>query len=78
MQDVDRTQLRLALLLAAPANRIFAVGDDDQTLGITAMKDRRVGGSRSSRPATPQRQVGLSPLAEDPARPPALVASWPA
>jgi superfamily I DNA/RNA helicase len=30
-QDVDRTQLRLALLLAAPANRIFAVGDDDQT-----------------------------------------------
>ena len=32
MQDVDRTQLRLALLLAAPANRIFAVGDDDQTI----------------------------------------------
>ena len=31
-QDVDRTQLRLALLLAAPANRIFAVGDDDQTI----------------------------------------------
>jgi superfamily I DNA/RNA helicase len=31
MQDVDRTQLRLALLLAAPANRIFAVGDDDQS-----------------------------------------------
>jgi superfamily I DNA/RNA helicase len=31
MQDVDRTQLRLALLLAAPANRIFGVGDDDQT-----------------------------------------------
>jgi superfamily I DNA/RNA helicase len=31
MQDVDRTQLRLALLLAAPSNRIFAVGDDDQT-----------------------------------------------
>ncbi len=30
-QDVDRTQLRLALLLAAPANRIFLVGDDDQT-----------------------------------------------
>ena len=35
MQDVDRTQLRLALLLAAPANRIFGVGDDDQTLGIS-------------------------------------------
>jgi superfamily I DNA/RNA helicase len=32
MQDVDRTQLRLALLLAAPANRIFGVGDDDQTI----------------------------------------------
>ena len=30
-QDVDRSQLRLALLLAAPANRIFLVGDDDQT-----------------------------------------------
>jgi len=32
-QNVDRSQLRLALLLAAPANRIFLVGDDDQTLG---------------------------------------------
>ena len=31
-QDVDRTQLRLALLLAAPCNRIFLVGDDDQTI----------------------------------------------
>ena len=31
MQDVDRTQLRLALLLAAPANRVFGVGDDDQS-----------------------------------------------
>ena len=31
MQDVDRTQLRLALLLAAPSNRIFGVGDDDQS-----------------------------------------------
>ena len=30
VQDVDRAQLRLALLLAAPANRIFLVGDDDQ------------------------------------------------
>jgi len=29
---VDRSQLRLALLLAAPENRIFLVGDDDQTL----------------------------------------------
>ncbi len=31
-QDVDRTQLRLALLLAAPANHVFFVGDDDQTI----------------------------------------------
>ena len=31
-QDVDRTQLRLALLLAAPANQVFLVGDDDQTI----------------------------------------------
>ncbi len=31
-QDLDRTQLRLALLLAAPANRIFLVGDDDQSI----------------------------------------------
>jgi DNA helicase-2/ATP-dependent DNA helicase PcrA len=34
-QDVDRSQLRLALLLAAPTNRIFLVGDDDQSLGIS-------------------------------------------
>ena len=32
VQDVDRSQLRLALLLAAPANRIFMVGDDDQSI----------------------------------------------
>jgi DNA helicase-2/ATP-dependent DNA helicase PcrA len=31
-QDVDRSQLRLALLLAAPGDRIFLVGDDDQTI----------------------------------------------
>jgi ATP-dependent DNA helicase UvrD/PcrA len=31
-QDLDRSQLRLALLLAAPANRIFLVGDDDQSI----------------------------------------------
>ncbi|MFL5757432.1 MAG: ATP-dependent helicase [Chloroflexota bacterium] len=31
-QDLDRSQLRLALLLAAPANHIFLVGDDDQTI----------------------------------------------
>ncbi len=32
VQDVDRSQLELALLLAAPANRIFLVGDDDQSI----------------------------------------------
>ena len=32
VQDVDRSQLRLALLLAAPGNRIFLVGDDDQSI----------------------------------------------
>jgi len=31
-QDVDRSQLRLALLVAAPRNQIFLVGDDDQTI----------------------------------------------
>jgi len=29
VQDVDASQLRVALLLAAPDNRIFLVGDDD-------------------------------------------------
>ena len=32
VQDVDRSQLRLALLLAAPAARVFLVGDDDQSI----------------------------------------------
>ncbi|HVA87033.1 MAG TPA: ATP-dependent helicase [Candidatus Saccharimonadales bacterium] len=32
VQDVDRTQLRLAIQLAAPAHRIFLVGDDDQSI----------------------------------------------
>ena len=31
-QDLDRAQLRLALLLAAPRNQIFLVGDDDQSI----------------------------------------------
>jgi superfamily I DNA/RNA helicase len=29
-QDLDRAQLRLALLLAAPSKCIFLVGNDDQ------------------------------------------------
>ena len=32
VQDVDRSQLELALLLSAPDNRIFLVGDDDQSI----------------------------------------------
>ncbi len=32
VQDVDRSQLDLALRLAAPTNRIFLVGDDDQSI----------------------------------------------
>jgi DNA helicase-2/ATP-dependent DNA helicase PcrA len=31
-QDLDRSQLDLALTLAAPDNRIFLVGDDDQSI----------------------------------------------
>ena len=32
VQDVDRSQLDLALLLAAPGNSLFCVGDDDQSI----------------------------------------------
>ena len=32
VQDVDRTQLRMAIHLAAPAHRVFLVGDDDQSI----------------------------------------------
>ncbi len=32
VQDVDRSQLDLALLLAAPDNFLFCVGDDDQSI----------------------------------------------
>lgn len=41
VQDVDRSQLRLALLLASPANRIFLVGDDDQTIYAWRLADVR-------------------------------------
>ncbi len=50
-QDVDRSQLRLALLLAAPSNRIFLVGDDDQTIYGWRLADvRRVLSLASSLP----------------------------
>ena len=32
IQDVDRAQLELGLTLAAPANQVFLVGDDDQSI----------------------------------------------
>ena len=51
VQDVDRSQLRLALLLAAPANRIFLVGDDDQSIYGWRLADvRRVLGLDAALP----------------------------
>lgn len=51
-QDLDRMQLRLALLLAAPANRIFLVGDDDQSIYGWRLADvrRLLGLAESSLP----------------------------
>ena len=41
VQDLDRSQLRLALLLAGPAAHIFLVGDDDQTIYAWRLADVR-------------------------------------
>jgi superfamily I DNA/RNA helicase len=50
-QDLDRTQLELAQLLAAPANDVFLVGDDDQTIYSWRLADvRRVLGLAASLP----------------------------
>jgi DNA helicase-2/ATP-dependent DNA helicase PcrA len=50
-QDVDASQLRLALLLAAPKNRIFLVGDDDQSIYGWRLADvRRVLGLAAALP----------------------------
>ena len=50
-QDLDRTQLELALLLAAPGNNLFAVGDDDQTIYGWRLADvRRVLGLAAQLP----------------------------
>ncbi len=50
-QDLDRTQLELALLLAAPANDVFLVGDDDQTIYSWRLADvRRVLGLAAALP----------------------------
>jgi superfamily I DNA/RNA helicase len=58
-QDLDRTQLELALLLAAPANRVFLVGDDDQTIYGWRLADvRRVLGLATSLPGL--RRVDLT------------------
>jgi ATP-dependent DNA helicase UvrD/PcrA len=50
-QDLDRSQLDVALLLAAPGNRIFLVGDDDQSIYGWRLADvRRVLGLAGSLP----------------------------
>jgi DNA helicase-2/ATP-dependent DNA helicase PcrA len=50
-QDLDRTQLELALLLAAPENDVFLVGDDDQTIYSWRLADvRRVLGLAAALP----------------------------
>ncbi len=59
VQDVDRSQLRLALLLAEPANRIFLVGDDDQSIYGWRLADvRRVLGLAGELPGL--RRVDLA------------------
>ena len=59
VQDVDRSQLRLALLLAAPSNRIFLVGDDDQSIYGWRLADvRRVLGLAADLPGL--RRVDLA------------------
>ncbi|HEY7589579.1 MAG TPA: ATP-dependent helicase [Candidatus Limnocylindrales bacterium] len=50
-QDLDRSQLDLALILAAPENRIFLVGDDDQSIYGWRLADvRRVLGLAAALP----------------------------
>ena len=50
-QDLDRGQLDLALLLAAPMNQVFLVGDDDQSIYGWRLADvRRVLGLAGSLP----------------------------
>jgi DNA helicase II / ATP-dependent DNA helicase PcrA len=58
-QDVDRSQLRLATALAAPANNVFFVGDDDQTIYGWRLADvRRVLGLAADLPGL--RRVDLT------------------
>ncbi len=58
-QDLDRTQLELALALAAPANNVTFVGDDDQSIYGWRLADvRRVLGLASDLPGL--RRVDLA------------------
>ncbi len=58
-QDLDRTQLELALLLAAPGNNVMFVGDDDQSIYGWRLADvRRVLGLAAELPGL--RRVDLS------------------
>lgn len=59
VQDVDASQLALTLLLAAPANRVFLVGDDDQSIYGWRLADvRRVLGLAARLPGL--RRVDLA------------------
>jgi DNA helicase-2/ATP-dependent DNA helicase PcrA len=61
VQDLDRTQLRLALLLASPENRIFLVGDDDQTIYAWRLADvRRVLGLAAQLPGLRRFDLGTN------------------
>ena len=58
-QDLDRTQLELALVLAAPGNNAFFVGDDDQSIYGWRLADvRRVLGLAADLPGL--RRVDLA------------------
>jgi superfamily I DNA/RNA helicase len=58
VQDVDRAQLALALLLAGPANRIFLVGDDDQSIYGWRLADvRRIFDLANRLPGLTRRQL---------------------
>jgi superfamily I DNA/RNA helicase len=58
-QDLDRTQLELALVLAAPLNNAFFVGDDDQSIYGWRLADvRRVLGLAADLPGL--RRVDLA------------------
>jgi superfamily I DNA/RNA helicase len=60
-QDLDRSQLDLALLLAAPANRIFLVGDDDQSIYGWRLADvRRVLGLAGALPGLQRLDLGMN------------------